>query len=213
MVDVEHGFSVTQIREPFSAGCLACEVTNGVPKPCDAELAGESNFSQRTRPPRRVRVVSSCFRTAPLTCTHMLQQHECREIRSPLCWRAAGRGQRSHPAHCSEEAARSCAGGFPQGGDRCSPLSHRCCHQDPHRVCGTGRRPWDTRCKELLLFAPSRAERGGWWEGASSLPSMLLCGIGLSGGTTRAEMQPMGGLQSSAVGLSPREDLLASGWH
>lgn len=112
---------------------------------------------------------------------------------SPGHWHVRGRAPTlPFTAHCSEGSAFSCMGLLPQGGDRCYLLPHRCCHQDPHRVRGTGRRPWDTRCKELLLFPPSRAERGWWWEGASSLPGVLLCGIGLSNGTTRAETQPDG---------------------
>lgn len=52
MINVEPGSSVTQIKEPFSASCLAYGVTKGAPKPCDAELIREGHFSQRARPPR-----------------------------------------------------------------------------------------------------------------------------------------------------------------
>lgn len=113
---MEHGFSVTQIREPFSAGCLACEVTNGVPKPCDAELVGESNFSQRTRPPRRVRVVSSCFRTAPLT-----RAHTCSSSTS---------ARRPDPLSAGEQQARGSAPTLPTAQRRQHAAARAASHRE-----------------------------------------------------------------------------------
>ena len=52
MINVEPGYSVTQIKETFSASCLTYGVTKGVPKPRAADLIRGSRFSQRVRPPR-----------------------------------------------------------------------------------------------------------------------------------------------------------------